>query len=63
MRTQIWVNDWYCIHNIKYLFVNVKNKMKSNQKPKLNITYNIEVKDITINSDEYMTDWNGNELY
>ena len=30
--------------------------MKSNQKPKLNITYNIEVKDITINSDEYMTD-------
>ena len=25
MRTQIQVNEWYCINNIKFWFVNVKN--------------------------------------
>ena len=37
--------------------------MKSNQKSKSDITYKIEVQAITINTDEYMTDWNENESY
>ena len=48
MRTQIWVNEWYYIHNIKFQFVNKKIKIKSNQKLKFDITYKVEVKAITI---------------
>ena len=63
IQTQILVNEWYCIHNIKFRFVNVKIKIKSNQELKFDTTYNIKVKTITINKDEYMTHWNENKSY
>ena len=63
MRNQIQVNEWYCIHNIKFRSVNVKIKIKSNQKLKFDITYKIKIKSIAINKDEYVTHWNKNELY
>ena len=61
MRTQIQVNEWYWIHNITYRSVNVKIKIKSYQKFKIDITYKIEVKAITINNNENTTDWKGKE--
>ena len=56
MRTQIRVNERYCLHNIKLRFVNVKIKLKSNEKLKFDMTYKIKVKAITINDIENITD-------
>ena len=63
MWNQIRLNELYCVHNIKFQFVNRKIEIKSNHKLKFNITYKIEVKTITINKDEYMTHGNENESY
>ena len=38
-------------------------RIKSNQKFKFDMTYKIEVKAITINNNENMTDWKENESY
>ena len=55
MRSQIRVNEWYWIHNIIW-FVNVKIKIKSNQKLQFDKAYNIEVKAVTIDNSENITD-------
>ena len=61
MQTQILVNEGYCIRNIKFWFLFLINKKKSNQTLKFDVTDKIKVNTITINKVEYMTYSHENE--